>query len=303
MSPPETEDLKLLDWARAGELSGRARFEIPAGSALFAGHFPGRPVLPGIAHLAMLARALAALRSPDAPPGAIRAVRNLKLRRPLAPGDLVELTCEPLPGDGLLGIIGFTLRRAGEVVSTGAVHVDPCPTAGASEQQKGAALSGDAQQIAAPVPPGAHPWPAPATLIPHAPPALLITAILTASPAEIVCSAAVPEEHPLARERRKSDRGAWVETHTAPAYVGLEAAAQCAALLEALARAGSAPGPRIGYLVGVRRAHFGAELPAGRPLRVSARPAGSAPPLALYEIRVDLAGETRARATISTYLT
>ena len=34
------------------------RIAIPEGSPFFAGHFPGHPILPGIAHLALLARAL-----------------------------------------------------------------------------------------------------------------------------------------------------------------------------------------------------------------------------------------------------
>ena len=51
---------------------GRFRVEIPAASPLFAGHFPGHPILPGIAHLAIVERALgiplAAVRSVQDPP-------------------------------------------------------------------------------------------------------------------------------------------------------------------------------------------------------------------------------------------
>ena len=58
-------------------------------------------------------------------------------------------------------------------------------------------------------------------------------------------------------------------------------------MLEALAPAGGGPGPRIGYLVGVREARFATPfLPAGRPFRVTARLQGSAPPLSIYEIAV-----------------
>jgi predicted hotdog family 3-hydroxylacyl-ACP dehydratase len=122
------------------------------------------------------------------------------------------------------------------------------------------------------------------TLLPHGPPARLIRGIVEAALEGITAVAEVPPEHPLA------------VNGLAPGLLGIEAAAQAAAVLEALQRTGN-PGPRIGYLVGVRDARLRGALPVGRPFRVTARLQGGAPPLSIYEIAV---GET-VTGTISTY--
>jgi predicted hotdog family 3-hydroxylacyl-ACP dehydratase len=131
------------------------------------------------------------------------------------------------------------------------------------------------------------------SLLPHRDPALLVRVVTERAPEELTCIAVIPGDHPLVQDGR------------APGFLAIEMAAQAAAALEALARAPDAPpGPRIGYLVGVREATFHlADLPAGWPLRVTVRPAGSAPPLAVYEAWVELDGAPALTATISTYLT
>src|SRR5262249_28777501 len=106
------------------------------------------------------------------------------------------------------------------------------------------------------------------SLVPHRDPALLVPVVVSSSPGEVVCNAVVWGEHPLAVQGR------------VPCLLGFEAAAQAAAALEALARSPEEPpSPRLGYLVGVREAAFHLpDLPAGWPLRVAVRAAGSAPP-------------------------
>jgi predicted hotdog family 3-hydroxylacyl-ACP dehydratase len=91
----------------------------------------------------------------------------------------------------------------------------------------------------------------------------------------------------------------FVSAGRAPAFVGLEAGAQTAAVLEALNRKG-AEGPRIGYVVAIRNARFRTPwLPAGVPLLVSVKAVGSAPPLSIYEI--SLAGGL-VTGQVSTYI-
>jgi 3-hydroxymyristoyl/3-hydroxydecanoyl-(acyl carrier protein) dehydratase len=226
--------------------------EIPASSPLFEGHFPGHPILPGIAQLALVESALGA---------PLTEVRAVKLRRPVGPGEVLELSLGEPDGDGWTR---FELRREGEAVSSGAGRISP---------------SASSPELP---PPGAF---SPVEdLLPHAPPARLILGILDASPEGITAVAEVPSGHPL------------VVDGFAPALLGIEAAAQAAAVLEALQRM-DAPGPRIGYLVGIREARLTGAFPAGRPFPVAARLQGGAFPLSIYEIVV----EGIVTGTISTY--
>ena len=237
----------------------RFRIEIPAASPLFAGHFPGSPILPGIVHLAIVERALGI---------PLAAVRSMKIRRPVAPGETLDLS---LGSPGEDGWIRFEVRREKEMVSNGAVATGP---GGAEPEETAFPVTGE--------------FP---ILLPHAPPARLVRGVLEVSAMAIVCAAEVPPSHPLAAAGR------------VPALLGIEAAAQAAAVLEALARREEDPGPRIGYRVGVREARFAApSLATGRPFRVSARLQGSAPPLSIYEIAVGEPGREAVTGTVSTFL-
>jgi predicted hotdog family 3-hydroxylacyl-ACP dehydratase len=238
------------------------RIEIPAASPLFEGHFPGHPILPGIAHLAFVERAV----------GPLAAVRSLKLRRPVLPGDVLDLSTGSLEADDE---VRFELRRGDEAVSNGVVQRNP---------------SADREPADVDLPPSPG-FPPLEALLPHAPPARFIRGVLTAAEEEIVCVAEIPSLHPL------------VEGDGVPAFAGIEAAAQAAAILEALNRRSDAPGPRIGYLVGAREARFAVlSLAVGRPLRVSARLQGGAFPLSIYEIAVGEPGRELVTGMISTFI-
>jgi 3-hydroxyacyl-[acyl-carrier-protein] dehydratase len=243
------------------EEENRFRIEIPAASPLFAGHFPGSPILPGIAHLAIVERAVGT---------PLAAVRSMKIRRPVAPGETLELSLGSPDGDGW---IRFEIRLPEGAVSSGAVQAPRVESGEELEEMELPAV-------------GELP-----ILLPHAPPARLVHGVLEVSAVAIVCAAEFPPSHPLAVAGR------------VPSLLGIEAAAQSAAVLEALARREEDPGPRIGYLVGVREARFAVpSLATGRPFRVSARLQGSALPLSIYDIAVGEPGREAVTGTVSTFL-
>ena len=253
----------LVQRSEDTERGRRLRIEIHEASPLFAGHFPGRAILPGIAHLTLASQVLG-----DA---AIAEVRFLKLRSLVSPGDILDLTIETAEDR----TAKLDLRRGGEPVSQGSLLLG----------REGDIPSGAFE-------PGepATSFPSPETLIPHAPPARLVHEVLDVSTEAGVCVVGIPNGNPFAEDGR------------APAYVGLEAAAQTAAVLEALAwTAGT--GPRIGYLVGIRNARFRtACLPVDTPLRATVRLQGSAPPLSIYEVSLDQGNESLLTGVISTYI-
>jgi predicted hotdog family 3-hydroxylacyl-ACP dehydratase len=264
MSAAGAEPFRLLA-SGAAERGRQFRVEIASSSPLFSGHFPGRPILPGIAHLAFVARAL----------GPLAAVRSLKLRRPVLPGGALDLLLGTPEDDGW---VRFELRRGDGAVSSGTVLT--CQREDAAGEPYDPAL------------PAGTGFPSVEGLLPHAPPARFVSGILAASEEEIVCAAEIPPFHPLAEGGR------------VPAFVGIEAGAQAAAVLEALNRRHHAPGPQIGYLVGVRQARFAlAAFATGWPLRVGARLLGGAFPLSIYEIAVGEPGREVLTGSISTFIT
>jgi 3-hydroxyacyl-[acyl-carrier-protein] dehydratase len=245
-------------------MTPRLHREIPAEDPLFAGHFPGRPILPGIAHLALAARAF--------PEQSIAEIRTLKLRKTVGPGEALDVLAEGPEADGTAR---FEIRRGDETVSNGTLRLGP----------SNRAVDPGIEIVAA------GDFPDPAALVPHAPPALFLRNVVEAGPEGIVCAVEIPSGHPLASEGR------------VPSFAGLEAAAQAAAVLEALGRSGEGGGPQIGYLVGIRDARFqSAFLPTDRLLRAEARLHGTVPPLSMYRVSVQGAGGEIVTGMISTYL-
>lgn len=245
---------------------------VPGDGPLFEGHFPGRPILPGVTQLVLVVDAIRAERDE----GPVRALRSLRLRALVEPGDALALDVRR-PERGL---VRFDLRREGAVVADGFLELGPpdhgeeAPTSVAALRPRG-------------IPPLDH-------LIPHRPPMRFVESVLGEAEDGITCLARIPSACPL------------VTRGIAPAVVALEAAAQAAAVWEALRRTRDDPdegGARVGYLVSARDVTVhGAAIPAGGDLIATARLTAFAPPLSLYEIQVVSDGSVALRGTIGAYL-
>lgn len=132
-----------------------------------------------------------------------------------------------------------------------------------------------------------------ATLIPHRPPILLVERIVEVLDGGLVCEGRIPADGPFADGERAS------------AFLGIELAAQSAAVLEALRHGLGGGPPPIGYLTSIREGRFEVPaLPAGRPLLATVQRKGGVAPLALYSAEVKLAEDARllVTATFSTYV-
>ena len=101
--------------AEDGRLGLRVRVE--ATHPCFTGHFPGEPILPGIAQLGLVLLALETLLGSR---WRLVAVRSLRLRRLVRPGDRLQLSLDRPGADGSLR---FELRAGSDVVSSGALSV------------------------------------------------------------------------------------------------------------------------------------------------------------------------------------
>jgi 3-hydroxymyristoyl/3-hydroxydecanoyl-(acyl carrier protein) dehydratase len=82
-------------------------------SRCFEGHFEGRPILPGIAHLALV---LSACAEEMGETRVLAGLRDLRFKHPLGPGDEVDVI---LADDRDLASVRFEIRSRGEAASTG----------------------------------------------------------------------------------------------------------------------------------------------------------------------------------------
>ncbi len=251
-----------------------ARIEVPSGGAYFEGHFPGRPILPGVAELALV---LDALAREARRPVSIQGIAFARLRQLVLPGDRLELVAREPEAARLR----FDLKREGVLVANGEFILGP-PQA----QRSATALHAAPGTTAATARPLDD-------LLPHRPPMRFLTSILQQTTDGLTCAAHIPGTCAL------------VCGGSAPAVASIEAAAQAAAAWEALRRwrnTGVAS-PRIGYLVALREVAFFTErVPADRDLLVSVSLEAAALPLTHYRIEVSLEGMPLTRGTIATFL-
>lgn len=93
-------------------------FVIDADHPALPGHFPGRPVVPGVV---VLDRVLAAIEAVHGPLGAMR-LPQVKFVQPLLPGEAARIEIDPVAVDGAPPRWRFRVLRGEIVIATGDVQ-------------------------------------------------------------------------------------------------------------------------------------------------------------------------------------
>ena len=241
---------------------------IPPSGPIFDGHFPGRPILPGVAALGMIASMLGGGRP-------LSGVRSVRFRDPLGPGTTLDLDSVALDEHA----VRFDARASGRLVLNGRLAFEALTPAAPARFT-----------VAARQPRGVPPL---ERLLLHRGPARLVHAVAGEADDGATCVARIPAGSGLAAG------------NAAPALAAIEAAAQTAAVWEALRRLrrGEDEGIRLGYLVALRDIELhAATVPVEVDLYATVRLEAAVPPLAHYAVEVVTEGELVASGTIGTWL-
>jgi 3-hydroxyacyl-[acyl-carrier-protein] dehydratase len=102
--------------ALSGEVS--ATVEMTSDSPWFSGHFPGEPILPGIAQLAMVFDLIAGTSEEQLKVAGVSRVRFKKI---VGPEDRLQISATPAEGDP--GAYGFRMTVGQELVCSGILRV------------------------------------------------------------------------------------------------------------------------------------------------------------------------------------
>jgi 3-hydroxyacyl-[acyl-carrier-protein] dehydratase len=97
-------------------------------SSIFAGHFPGRPMLQGVLLIEAVAQTAAVMMAASAPEGTageilLAAANRFKFLRPVTPNQRVRIETTKLAGIGSMFSIGGTASVDGVVVASGELSV------------------------------------------------------------------------------------------------------------------------------------------------------------------------------------
>jgi len=95
-----------------------AQVEIKSDSPWFSGHFPGDPILPGIAQLGMVAEVIerACCRQLK-----VEGISRVRFRRIIRPGETIRLSANPMTNKP--GTYSFRITAVAETVCNGFMHI------------------------------------------------------------------------------------------------------------------------------------------------------------------------------------
>ncbi len=114
---------------RVEELEAGSRcvavLNVDAENAIFAGHFPGRPVLPGVLIIEAVAQTAGVMLGATGPAShaLLAAVNRFKFLRPVVPGESLRIETRKLTQMATMAIVEGTITVNGEKVASGELSV------------------------------------------------------------------------------------------------------------------------------------------------------------------------------------
>jgi len=109
----------LAEMNRSEENEISADIHVPPDSPWFDGHFPGEPILPGVAQIGMVFDAIRKARNQDLK---ISSVRRVRFKRIIRPDDQLKIIAAPLKKEA--GSYSFRILIQDEVVCSGLLTVE-----------------------------------------------------------------------------------------------------------------------------------------------------------------------------------
>ena len=109
--------IDFLNSNQDGEIAARVR--VPGTSPWFSGHFPGFPVLPGIAQLAMVQDAIGRATKT---PVRVTGMRRVRFKQMVQPDQPLDIAVSPAKG---IGAFAFRITAGPDLVCTGTLETSP----------------------------------------------------------------------------------------------------------------------------------------------------------------------------------
>jgi 3-hydroxymyristoyl/3-hydroxydecanoyl-(acyl carrier protein) dehydratase len=109
----------LKEMNRSEENEITADIHVPSDSPWFDGHFPGEPILPGVAQIGMVFDAIRKARKRDL---RISSVRRVRFKRIIRPDDQLKIIAAPLKKEA--GSYSFRILIQDEAVCSGVMTVE-----------------------------------------------------------------------------------------------------------------------------------------------------------------------------------